>query len=86
MATIKISDLQSGLLDEMSVEDLEAVYGGEGEGAQFVGSTSGTILGFSFGGGRTSVQSTSISELHRHTSFGANVRFGTQTSGGSSPF
>jgi len=85
MATIKISELQSGLLDEMSVEDLEAVYGGEGEGAQFVGSTSGTILGFSFGGGRTSVQSTSISELTGTPPL-ANVRFGTQTSGGSSPF
>jgi hypothetical protein len=83
MATIKISELQSGLLDEISVEDLEAVYGGEG--AQFVGSTSGAILGFSFGGGRTAVQSTSISILTGTPPL-ANVSFGTRTDGASLPF
>jgi hypothetical protein len=82
MANIKIYELQSGLLDEISVKDLEVVYGGEG--AQFVGSSSGTILGFSNGGGRTDVTSTSISFLT-----GAppafTVQFGTETKGASSP-
>ncbi|BAZ26350.1 hypothetical protein NIES4073_72560 [Kalymmatonema gypsitolerans NIES-4073] len=83
MANIKISDLQSGLLDEISVKDLEVVYGGEG--AQFVGSTSGTILGFSSGGGSTNVSSKSISQLDGVV--GAfDVTFGTITTGSSSPF
>lgn len=46
-------------LEEVSEENL--VLGGDG--AQFVGSTSGAILGFANGGGSTSVTSTSISNL-----------------------
>lgn len=83
MANIKISELQSSLLDEISVKDLEVVYGGQD--AQFVGSTSGTILGFSSGGGSTNVTSTSISKLDGVV--GAfDVTFGTETKGSSSPF
>lgn len=82
MANIKIAELESGLLDELSATDLEVVYGGDG--AQFTGSSSGTILGFSFGGGSTSVNSVSISELSG-TVPAFNVRFGTQTFGFTSP-
>lgn len=83
MANIKIYELQSGLLEEVSGTDLEAVNGGDG--AQFVGSTSGTILGFSSGGGRTNVTSTSVSNLDGVVG-DFNVKFGTQTSGFSLPF
>jgi len=83
MANIKIVELQSDLIEELSDVDLEAVNGGDG--AQFTGSSSGTILGFSLGGGRTNVTSTSISNLSG-TPDNFLVSFGTQTSGFTLPF
>jgi len=83
MSNIKIAELESGLLDELSATDLEVVYGGEG--AQFTGSTSGTILGFAAGGGSTFVSSNSFSFLDG-TVPAFFVNFGTSTSGFTSPF
>lgn len=83
MANIKIVELESGLLDELSATDLEVVYGGTG--AQFTGSTSGAILGFSNGGGSTNVTSLSLSSLSG-TLNAFTVSFGTQTSGVTSSF
>ncbi|MBW4669418.1 MAG: hypothetical protein KME60_18865 [Cyanomargarita calcarea GSE-NOS-MK-12-04C] len=83
MSNIKIAELESGLLNELSATDLEVVYGGAG--AQFTGSSSGTILGFSAGGGSTSVQSQSFSILSG-TVPSFNVNFGTVTTGFTSPF
>ena len=83
MANIKIAELESGLFEEVSATDLESVNGGQA--AQFTGSTSGAILGFSAGGGSTSVGSQSTSQL-TGTVGDFNVFFGTQTFGFTSPF
>ncbi|WP_445627488.1 hypothetical protein [Nostoc sp. DSM 114167] len=49
MANIKIAELQSSLLEEVSATDLDAVHGGA-PGIQAVGGTSGGVLGFASGG------------------------------------
>ncbi|GAB1541077.1 hypothetical protein NUACC21_37470 [Scytonema sp. NUACC21] len=84
MASIKIAELQSGLFEEVSATDLEAVNGGTTPGAQFTGSTSGAILGFASGGGTTSVGSQSTSQLSGVVG-NFNVFFGTQTFGFTTP-
>jgi len=85
MGIIKIAELESSLLEEVSATDLEAINGGTSvPGAQFTGSTSGAILGFANGGGSTSVGSQSFSELSG-TVGNFDVRFGTQTFGFTTP-
>ncbi|MEH2172251.1 hypothetical protein [Nostoc sp.] len=49
MANIKIAELQSSLLEEVSVIDLDAVHGGA-TGIQAVGGSSGGALGIAIGG------------------------------------
>ncbi|MBN3941306.1 MAG: hypothetical protein V7L21_21860 [Nostoc sp.] len=49
MANIKIAELQSSLLEEVSVIDLDAVHGG-GTGVQVTAATSATFIGFTNGG------------------------------------
>jgi len=48
MANIKIAELQSSLLEEVSARDWEAVHGGQG--TQVVGATSGVGITFTNGG------------------------------------
>ena len=68
-------------LEEVNEENL--VLGGDG--AQFVGSTSGAILGFANGSGSASVTSTSISNLSGVINQFL-VTFGTTITGFTSPF
>ncbi|MFN6481039.1 hypothetical protein [Nostoc sp. DedQUE07] len=83
MANIKIAELQSSLLEEVSVIDLEAVHGGvtppPTPGIQAVGSSSGVGVGFS-NGGSSAVQTTSQSFLSG-TLGNFTVQFGTQSQG-----
>ncbi len=83
MANIKIAELQSAnLLEELSDADLGAVNGGDG--AQFVGSTSGVNFGFANGGGSANATTTSFSNLSGEVN-NFNVNFGTTSSGITSP-
>ncbi len=83
MANIKITELQSSLLEEVSVIDLDAVHGGQAPGVQAVGSTSAVGVGFS-SGGSSAVATESFSVLTGQ--LGAfNVTFGSRTLGATSP-
>ncbi|MEH2091557.1 hypothetical protein [Nostoc sp.] len=82
MANIKIAELQSNLLEEVSATDLEAVHGGA-PGIQAVGSSSGVGVGFS-NGGSTGVQTVSQSFLSG-TLGNFTVTFQTQSQGFTSP-
>ncbi|MCC5608968.1 hypothetical protein LC612_19830 [Nostoc sp. CHAB 5834] len=92
MANIKIAELQSSLLEEVSATDLEAVHGGRRGGSpapapapsiQATGSTSAVGIGFS-AGGSTGVITESFSNLTGNV--GAfDVRFGSFTQGFTSP-
>ncbi|MEH1816277.1 MAG: hypothetical protein V7K26_31795 [Nostoc sp.] len=77
MANIKIAELQSSLLEEVSATDLEAVHGGAG--IQATGSTSSAALGFS-NGGSTAVATESTSQLDG-TVGNFFVFFGSRTQG-----
>ncbi|MEH1948802.1 MAG: hypothetical protein V7K77_17895 [Nostoc sp.] len=82
MANIKIAELQSSLLEEVSTTDLEAIHGGA-PGIQVTGSTSGVGLGFA-NGGRTFTATQSDSFLDG--TLGAFVvRFGTLSRGETAP-
>ncbi|MEI2582003.1 hypothetical protein [Scytonema sp. PRP1] len=83
MANIKIAELQSSLLEEVSATDLEAVHGGDTPGIQAVGSTSGVGVGFS-NGGSTGVATKSFSDLSG-TLGNFLVTFGTETKAFTSP-
>lgn len=84
MANIKIAELQSSLLEEVSATDWEAVHGGQTPGIQAVGSSTGTGLGISQGGGSTLVFSNSFSSITGRVG-AATVLFGTVAGGSSSP-
>jgi hypothetical protein len=78
MANIKIAELQSSLLEEVSATDLEIVHGGT-TGIQAVGSTSGVGVGFS-NGGSSLVTTNSFSNLSG-TLGNFTVSFGTTSQG-----
>ncbi|MEH2330612.1 hypothetical protein [Nostoc sp.] len=59
MANIKIAELQSSLLEEVSVIDLDAVHGGAD--FQVVAATTGLGVGFNNGGGSSSTNTTTAS-------------------------
>ncbi|MBN3941304.1 MAG: hypothetical protein V7L21_21850 [Nostoc sp.] len=83
MANIKIAELQSSLLEEVSVIDLDAVHGGTAPPIQAVGGTSGGVIGFASGGSTTS---TSNSFTFISGQLGnAFVAFGTTAQGTTSP-
>ncbi len=82
MANIKIAELQSSLLEEVSVIDLGAVHGGT-TGIQAVGSSSGVGVGFSNGG--SSLVTTESSSLLTGTLGNFTVTFGTETLGRTTP-
>ena len=89
MANIKIAELQSNLLEEVSATDLEAVHGGiiappPPPSIQAVGSSSGVGVGFS-SGGSTRVITNSGSSL-TGTLGNFTVQFGTVSQGDTSPF
>ncbi|AUB42420.1 hypothetical protein COO91_08548 [Nostoc flagelliforme CCNUN1] len=83
MANIKIAELQSSLLEELSATDLEAVHGGQAPGIQAVGSTSAVGVGFS-NGGSTGVSTESSSFLSGNLG-NFTVQFGSFTNGFTSP-
>ncbi|MCC5668240.1 hypothetical protein LC653_31355 [Nostoc sp. CHAB 5784] len=84
MANIKIAELQSSLLEEVSATDLEAVHGGQTPGVQAVGSSSGVGVGFS-SGGSSGVETVSQSSLGG-TLGNFTVVFGTASRGFTLPF
>ena len=84
MANIKIGELQSSLLEEVSATDLDAVHGGQIPGVQAVGTSTGTVLGISVGGGSTFVASESSSSVSGQVG-AADVTFGTFVTGRSFP-
>ena len=87
MANIKIAELQSSLLEEVSATDLNAVHGGQRSqipGVQAVGNSTGTVLGISVGGGGTFVSSESFSSVSGRVG-AADVTFGTFVTGFSFP-
>lgn len=83
MANIKIAELQSSLLEEVSVIHLDAVHGGT-PGIQAVGSSSGVGVGFSNGGSSSVI--TQSSSLLTGTLGDFTVTFGTRSQGSTSPF
>ena len=91
MANIKIAELQSSLLEEVSATDLEAVHGGgpgggspaPTPGVQAVGSSSGVGVGFS-NGGSTGV-STQSSSFLTGTLGNFTVQFQTLSQGFTAP-
>ncbi|MEH2044884.1 hypothetical protein [Nostoc sp.] len=60
MANIKIAELQSSLLEEVSVIDLDAVHGGA-PGFQVVGATTGLGVGYTNNGGSSFTNTTTAS-------------------------
>ncbi|MEH2330609.1 hypothetical protein [Nostoc sp.] len=77
MANIKIAELQSSLLEEVSVIDLDAVHGGAG--LQFNGTTTGGGIGYA-SSGRATIISNSYSFLSGE-SRSVDIEFGTATQG-----
>ncbi|MEH2260834.1 hypothetical protein [Nostoc sp.] len=81
MANIKIAELQSSLLEEVSVIDLDAVHGGA---FQFVGTTTGGGIGSAYGG-RGSIVSNSYG-FASGDSKSVDIEYGTATQGYTFPF
>ncbi|MEH2286589.1 hypothetical protein [Nostoc sp.] len=82
MANIKIAELQSSLLEKVSVIDLDAVHGGA-RGLQFNGTTTGGGIGYASSGTATII-SNSYSFLSGDSK-SVDIEFGTATQGFTSP-
>ncbi|MEH2044881.1 hypothetical protein [Nostoc sp.] len=82
MANIKIAELQSSLLEEVSVIDLDAVHGGA-PGFQFNATTTGGGIGYASGGTATII-SNSYSFLSGE-SRSVDIELGTATQALTSP-
>ncbi|WP_104906552.1 hypothetical protein [Nostoc sp. 'Lobaria pulmonaria (5183) cyanobiont'] len=82
MANIKIAELQSSLLEEVSVIDLDAVHGGvkSKPGIQAVGGSSGGGLGVAINNGSTLGIVNSFAIVSGQLG-SADVEFGTQFQG-----
>ncbi|WP_445627486.1 hypothetical protein [Nostoc sp. DSM 114167] len=82
MANIKIAELQSSLLEEVSATDLDAVHWGAA-GVQITAATSQTFIGFT-NGGSSLANGTSQSVL-QGTVNNFRLDFGSATFGVTSP-